>query len=310
MIAVRNSANDGEIAVGGLYLVFQQEVRLLIEKSVLGQYNFLNLTVEVFPGLKKLQIFRDAARYGILLHRLGERLPLHGIEVCKRQRLQANLRAAPAIKRTIVREGVLLHHADQRPAEDQHNITVLQDLVPGILQNGRKGRVCLDQIRKLVNDQHLLFLRSVVGDLPEQIQPVREGDPLQHGISSDPGYHAGKTLHALGLHFLCRKEVKCLLIFDKFFDQGRLSDAAPSVDHNKAAIPAEFLFQRIQFFFSSDKVHLCHLQHLQFTYDKSYYDNLVYIIRSFLKLSSGLLYAGRFFYSLQKVQILRGRYPP
>ena len=40
------------------------------------------------------------------------------------------------------------------------------------------------------------------------------------------------------------------------------------------------------------------------------YDNLIYIIRNFLKLSSGLLYAGRFFNSLQKVQILRGRYPP
>ena len=205
---------------------------------------------------------------------------------------------------------MLLHHADQRPAEDQHNITVLQDLVPGILQNGRKGRVCLDQIRKLVNDQHLLFLRSVVGNLPEQIQPVRKGDPLQHGISSDSGYHAGKTLHALGLHFLCRKEVKCLLIFDEFFDQRCLSDTAPAIDHNKAAIPAEFLFQRIRFFFSSDKVHLCHLQNLRFIYDKSYYDNLAYIIRDFLKLSSGLLYAGCFFYSLQKVQILRGRYPP
>ena len=289
MVAVRNSANDGKIAVGGLYLVFQQEVRLLIEKSILGQYNFLNLTVEVFFRFEKLQIFRDAARYRILLHGLGERLPLHGIEVCKRQRLQADLRAAPAIERTIVRKGVLLHHADQRPAEDQHNIAVLQDLVPGILQNGRKGRVRLDQIRKLINDQHLLFLRTVVGDLPEQIQPVREGDPLQHGVARYPGYHSGKTLHALGLHFLRRKEIKCLFIFDEFFDQGRLSDAAPSVDHNKAAIPAEFLFQRIQFFFSSDKVHLCHLQHLRLIYDKSYYDNLAYIIRNFLKLSSGLL---------------------
>ena len=310
MIAVRNGANDGEIAVGGLYLVFQQEVRLLIEKTILGKHDFLNLTVEVFSRFKKLQIFRDAARYGILLHRLGERLPLHGIEVCKRQRLQANLRAAPAIKRTIVRECVFLHHAEQRPTEDQHNITVLQDLVPSILQDGRKGRIGLNQIRKFVNDQHLLFPRPVVGNLPEQIQPVRESDSLQHGISSDPGYHAGKTLHALGLHFLRRKEIKCLLIFDEFFDQRCLSDTAPAIDHNKAAIPAEFLFQRIQFFFSSDKVHLCHLQHLQFTYDKSYYDNLAYIIRNFLKLSSGLLYAGRFFYSLQKVQISRGRYPP
>ena len=241
---------------------------------------------------------------------MGERLPLHGIEVCKRQRLQADLRAAPAIERTIVRKGVLLHHADQRPAEDQHNIAVLQDLVPGILQNGRKGRVRLDQIRKLINDQHLLFLRTVVGDLPEQIQPVREGDPLQHGVARYPGYHAGKTLHALGLHFLRRKEIKCLFIFDEFFDQGRLSDAAPSVDHNKAAIPVEFLFQCIQFFFSSNKVHLCHLQYSRLSYDKLYYDNLIYIIRNFLKLSSGLLYAGRFFNSLQKVQILRGRYPP
>ena len=116
MVTVRNSANDGKIAVGGLYLVFQQEVRLLIEKPILGQYNFLNLTVEVFFRFEKLQIFRDAARYGILLHRLRERLSLHGIEVCKRQRLQANLRAAPAIKRTVVRKGMLLHHADQRTA--------------------------------------------------------------------------------------------------------------------------------------------------------------------------------------------------
>ena len=177
------------------------------------------------------------------------------------------------------------------------------------MQDGRKGCVRLNQIRKLVNDQHLLSLRPVVGDLPEQIQPVREGDPLQHGVARHPCYYASKSLHALGLHFLRRKEVERLLIFDEFFDQGRLSDAAPSIDYNKAAISAEFLFQRIQFFFSSDKVHLCHLQHLRFIYDKTYYDNLVYIIRSFLKLSSGLLYAGRFFYSLQKVQILRGRYP-
>ena len=113
MVAVRNGANDGKIAVGGLYLVFQQEVRLLIEKSILGKHDFLNLTVEVFPRLEKLQIFRNTARYGILLHGLRERLPLHGIEICKRQRLQADLRAAPAIERTIVREGMLLHHTEQ-----------------------------------------------------------------------------------------------------------------------------------------------------------------------------------------------------
>ena len=34
VVAVRNGANDGEIAVGGLHLVFQQEVWLLIEKTV------------------------------------------------------------------------------------------------------------------------------------------------------------------------------------------------------------------------------------------------------------------------------------
>ena len=71
--------------------------------------------------------------------------------------------------------------------------------------------------------------------------------------------------------------------------EGPTEDVYKRQDHNKAAIPAEFLFQRIQFFFSSDKVHLCHLQHLRFIYDKLYYDNLVYIIRNFLKLSSGLL---------------------
>ena len=52
------------------------------------------------------------------------------------------------------------------------------------------------------------------------------------------------------------------------------------------------------------------IEYTKITFYVCPYDNLVYIIRSFLKLSSGLLYAGRFFYSLQKVQILRGRYPP
>ena len=113
MVAVRNGANDGKIAAGGLYLVFQQEVRLLIEKPILGEHDLLNLTVEVFSRFKELQIFRDAARHGILLHGLGERLSLHGIEICKRQRLQADLCAAPAIERTVVREGVFLHHTEQ-----------------------------------------------------------------------------------------------------------------------------------------------------------------------------------------------------
>ena len=154
---------------------------------------------------------------------------------------------------------MLLHHADQRPTEDQHDISVLQYLVPGVLQDRRKGRVRLDQIRKLVNDQHLLFLRAVVGDLPKDVQPIRKGDPLQHGIARYPGDHTGKALHALGLHFLRRKEIERPLVLDELFDQRCLSDAPPTIDHNKAAIPAKLSLQGMQFFFSSDKVHLCHL---------------------------------------------------
>lgn len=60
------------------------------------------------------------------------------------------------------------------------------------------------------------------------------------------------------------------------------------------------------YFCNQEGLHFHCARHPEIEYD----NNLSYIIRSFLKLSSGLLYAGRFFYSLQKVQILRGRYPP
>ena len=54
---------------------------------------------------------------------------------------------------------MLLPPADQRSGKDQHNVAVLEQFIPGILQNGRESWIRLDEIRKLVNYQYLFLLR-------------------------------------------------------------------------------------------------------------------------------------------------------
>ena len=62
----------------------------------------------VFPDPK------DPDCMGQLIAELG------GVDICEGEGRQANLRGAPAIERTIIGQGVLSHHPDQRAAEDQH----------------------------------------------------------------------------------------------------------------------------------------------------------------------------------------------
>jgi len=68
-----------------------------------------------------------------LLHRIigGEQ----GGSSPQRQRPQVDLPGAPAVQRRPVFEQFSLHHADVRPAQDQHEPGVLQSLIPDLLQN-------------------------------------------------------------------------------------------------------------------------------------------------------------------------------
>ena len=204
---------------------------------------------------EKLQVLRHPTGNRVLRHRPLEGLRLGGVDICEGEGRQANLRGAPAIERTIIGQGVLSHHPDQRAAEDQHHIAVLQKFVPRILQNRGEGRIGLDQVGKFVQDQHFLFLRPVPGDLLKQIQPVRKGHPVEGGITRGAGDHAGQPFHALRLHFLCGEEIDGGLALDKLLNQRRLAHSSAAIQHDKAAGALVFLFQYLQLLAASDKFH-------------------------------------------------------
>ena len=74
-----------------------------------------------------------------------------------RQWCQAHLCCPATIQRTVIRQSMFLHHADERTWQDQHHITVFQNLIPNILQDRWKSRIDFYKIRKLINDKYLLF---------------------------------------------------------------------------------------------------------------------------------------------------------
>ena len=175
MVPIRDHTDDGEVVGRGLHLVLQQEVWLLIEKAVFGEDHTPDLCQKILLWREKLQVLRHPAGNRVLRHRPLKGLRLGGMDIGEGERRQADLCGAPAIERTVVGQGVLSHHPDQRAAEDQHHIAVLQKFVPRILQDRGEGRICLDQVGKLVQDQHFLFLRPVPDNLLKQVQPVRKG---------------------------------------------------------------------------------------------------------------------------------------
>ena len=150
---------------------------------------------------------------------------------------------------------MFFHHSDQRTAEDQHDIAVLQKLIPDILQDGWECWVCFDHVWKLIKHDYLFLVRLVCCDRTKQVSPIRKRHIAKQRIPRGSCDHTGHSLHALCLNLLRGEEIYGRLILDKFLDQPGLSDAPPAVDHNKAAFAAIFLFQRLQFTLPSNKFH-------------------------------------------------------
>ena len=150
---------------------------------------------------------------------------------------------------------MFFHHSDQRTAEDQHDIAVLQKLIPDILQNGWESRVCFDHVWKFIQHDHLFLIRLVCGDCTKQVGPIGKCYIAKQRIPSGSCDHAGHSLHALCLNLLRGEEIYGRFILDKFLDQPGLSDAPPTIDHNKAAVTTIFLFKRPQFTLPANKFH-------------------------------------------------------
>ena len=154
---------------------------------------------------------------------------------------------------------MFFHHADERAAEDQHDIVVFQRLIPRVLQDGRKLRVRLYKIRKFIYDKYLPLVRVIVCDHLEQVEPVCKCHFTEHGIFCCPGKNSGKSLHALRFALRCCQKVECTLVLDEFFDQRCFSDAPSAVDYYKTASTVQFGVQRRQFRCPADEIHTAHL---------------------------------------------------
>ena len=123
------------------------------------------------------------------------------------------------------------------------------------MQNGREGRVCFDHVWKFIQHDHLFLVRLVCGDCTKQVSPIRKRHISKQRIPSGSCDHTGHSLHALRLNLLRGEEIYGRLILDKFLDQPGLSDAPPTIDHDKTAVTAIFLFKRLQFTLPSYKFH-------------------------------------------------------
>ena len=123
------------------------------------------------------------------------------------------------------------------------------------MQDGWEGRVGFDHVWKFIQHDHLFLIRLVCGDGMKQVGPIGKCYVAKQRIPRGSCDHAGHSLHALRLNLFCGEEIYGGLILDKFFDQPGLSDAPPTIDHNKAAVTTIFLFQRLQFTLPSNKFH-------------------------------------------------------
>ena len=89
----------------------------------------------------------------------------------------------------------------------------------------------------------------------KQVGPIGKCYVAKQRIPRGSCDHTGHPFHALRLNLLCGEEIYGRLILDKFLDQPGLSDAPPTIDHDKTAVTKIFLFQRLQFTLPSNKFH-------------------------------------------------------
>ena len=255
MISFRYHPYDGKIVNGRHDFILQKKIGFFIQEAVFRKNHSLHLPEQIVSVIKKFQILWHAACDRILLYCLFKGKLLRGINIRKRQRSQPDLCRPASIQRTLIGQRMFLHHSDQRSTQDQHHMIILQQFIPGVLQNRRKSLIRFHQIREFIYDQDFLFLRPVLCNQAEQIHPVRKSDTLQYGIFLCPCDHACHPSHALRFYFLCRKKIKRTFIFYEFLDQRCFSNPSSSIDHNKSAVPVIFPFQSFYFLLSSDKLH-------------------------------------------------------
>ena len=172
--------------------------------------------VDVLSFGKHLHVFGNTTGDGV---HLDQFFPASVREkrsvITKRDLSQPDLRGAAPIQRAVVSKGLRFHHGDQRTAEDHHDRTVLELLLPDALKHRWESRVGLADILKLVDhDDGLCFKRALHDGCKNSIPGGNTG-LMQEGASNEIRSFLLKGSAVLSLGFLTCKEEQGILALDK-----------------------------------------------------------------------------------------------
>ncbi len=217
-------------------LAGQQKARLVIERAARLQDVHDDLLEQVLPVLaQQLDVARDAAGDGIERHQVVERAIKDVDIVGELQRPQAQLPGAPPVERAACVEHQAPHHAHQAAAQDQHDVHVLELLVPQPLDEGGIARRGLGQVLELVDYQHRLLagVEALDQELKERV-PVPRRYARQERIAREIAHRSLKAAALYALQPLVGQEIHGRLVANELLDQRGLAHPPPAIDHDQA----------------------------------------------------------------------------
>jgi len=148
------------------------------------------------------------------------------------ERLQQYLPCPSAEERAGVVHGGGLHHGDTRAAEDQEEARVLQVTVPVLLEDGGKGGILLDQVRKLVDRDHGPA-RRVLPEVLEEAVPVGKAGALEERVIEEVAQLLRELPELQHLRLLAGQEADPVAPLEKPVDEFTLPHASPAVEYEE-----------------------------------------------------------------------------
>ena len=90
----------------------------------------------------------------------------------QRQGTQLHLTCAPSIQRRLVSQHLALHHPNVRTAQNEHQVGVLQALIPDLLQHRWDAGIAAGQIGELVDDDNMPLVGCQFGQCMKRAFPA------------------------------------------------------------------------------------------------------------------------------------------
>ena len=225
-----NRSDYGEITSDLRYLLLEQEIGFVIKVPGAIQHIAANSCVNVLAFRKQLNVFGNAAGDGVHLNTFTAAFMGKEFRIIPERNLrEPDLRCAPPVQRAAVCQSLGLHHRDQRAAQNDHDLTILQNLLPYPLKDGRKGRIRFADILKFVDNDHRFFIKGCIHDgLEDHIPIFHFGCTQEVAVDKLCRLILERQL-VLRLGFLTGKEKQSVFIFDKLGNQRGFSHSAPPI---------------------------------------------------------------------------------